>query len=537
MEITQNKKEKKHNPLWRGLNKFFKFEERGTNFKREIFAGLLSFLCIAGTALVVANLLSEGTAQTTGMRLGHVIFFLIALMSAISSITVGLVCNVPVVHSVSLATVSLILSIYGKYQGLTYFNILAIAFVSNLIYLAIMLVKPVREFIFKAIPDTVKRALPVAIGMLIIGFVLVQLDILQVNNYDLMHVLTNYAKAGDPMSKVAISYVTLNFDFFKDPNYFYSYMPIIIALCIVIVAAILRNIKIKNFTFKHPVIDAFGIGLLIYIIFWVVRGNFTDYYLYSFIVPSYGAMYFGSSPLPVITMIKNNYLLSAFQKGFDFSAFKAAVDAGTSSGNVFFIFLSSILSFVVLGISETGSVVKTMAYQGQQVNEEGQLVTNISRNGFGWEFANVYSVTAAVNVVGSILGCMPVSARHESTVGGEEGGRTGLTAVVAGLLFIVTMFNMIFNGLFVNGILIYGLMLLAGFSLLSNIRNIDFGDKVEFVPALLMIVSATFTQDIVLALTIGVVSYVVMQLITFKIKNIKIGTAILAAILLINLIF
>src|SRR5699024_4504365 len=103
---------------------------------------------------------------------------------------------------------------------------------------------------------------------------------------------------------------------------------------------------LKNYKIKHATIISLGVSLLVYIVFWAVRGNFTDYNLYSFFVPSYaGYMHYNTGGLD--RMFNSQLLGQAFKTGFDFSALAANIGTGGVVG----VFLSAMVSFLVIGVS------------------------------------------------------------------------------------------------------------------------------------------------------------------------------------------
>ncbi len=529
-------KEKRPNPVYRFFDKFFHFSEHGTNIKTEIFAGILAFIGVACTTFLLASVITSAMGNSPVDASGFsndacAIYVAICMLSAVSSILVGLIANVPFVQSTSLGMVSLISTLLGTFAGLTYYNILFIALISNAIYLVVMLVKPAREFILKAVPASVKKAIPAATGALLIVYTLVNLGILNLNTLDLASDMQSASCAGDPISKFAISYISLNFDASNKAD-FYSYMPVITAtfsfLLMLILKSLKFNIKGKEWKFKHPTIVAFGIGLLIYVIYWAIRGNFTDYYFYSFVVPSYASfiwMHFRTK------VFKKLCIFTVFTKGLDFSGY-------TGNMNIFFVFIISIVSFVVLGVAETGSTYVAHSYLAGECDENGTPMYRGNKlYGPVESYANPYSATALCSVLGCMFGAGPMVARNESTLGSHEGGRTGLTAIVAGCLFIVTCFNMVFNGLFMNEMIIGGITLFVGFSLLTSLKNIDWSDVIEAMPSITLIVVAAATTNIVLAISVGVVCDLLLKIIRFKFKEITIGQAVLSVILLANIAF
>ncbi len=533
-------KEKKKNPVYRFFDSIFLFSKRKTNTKTELFAGILAGFALTCTSVILATLLSGKAGLTTEDSFGYTLYFIIALISGISSILIGLITNVPLTHSVSLGVVSLIISIMGAHSGLTYWNVIAISFVSNIVYLIVMAIPLTRNFILKAVPTSIKKAMPAMVGLMLIVYVLIQLGILNVNEFNIASILNSKMSAGDSIPRDSLTYVTLNLDF-SDSTYYYSYMSVIICFVTLLIYVVLANIKIKNWSFKHPLIDAFGIGLLIYVLCWLIRGNFRDYYFFSFLTPSYGGSYYytQSSTMSWRT-ISNSYLGAIFKSGFDFSAYMATLPEGSNAGlSVFSIFFTTFMSFLMIGISETGSVMQAHAAIADEKDENGEYAIYRDSDLFGpvGNYANVYSLDALASLVGAFFGVPTITARPESLVSSKEGGRTGLTSIVAGIIVIVSAFTFVFSGLFINGMVIYAIVLIAGLFAFSKIKDVNWNDMGEFLPSLFAILIAGFTMNFVVAIAVGVISDVVLKVIRFHFKEIKVGHIVLATLLLLTLIF
>lgn len=522
------KKEKKPNAVTRAISGFFGLTERGGNIKTEIYAGILMFVEVAGFMMVNALLLASGT----GFNEYYPLYFAAALTSAITSVLIGILCNAPLVQSVSMGMTVLIISIYGEYSGLTYANILAIGLVANIVYLVVSAIPPVRNFIARGIPSAVRKALPAALGAFLIIFVLLQMGVVSITDTSFLSFLNGKAAAGDAMSRFGISYITLNFDT-SNVGYFYTYMPIIMALVGFVLMVILKNLKIK-----HSAIISFGVTLLIYLICWAIRGNFVDYWLYAFITPSYAEMQFYQGLNYVVRLFKNIFL-AVFTEGFDFSAYTATLAEGTNATlSVVGLFLTAGLSFLILGVTETDAAVTGCAYLSGSLDEEGKPVYTFDRKfKKAGPYINVYSVNALSSIVGCALGAGPVVVRGESAVGASEGGKSGLSAIIAGLLLIIAIFNTVCAGVFVNGVVIYALVLFVGFELLTSFKNCDFTSIGTALPFISMVVITAFSMDLALALALSVLLDIIVKIFSFRFKEIGIPEIVVGVLLLLSLIF
>ena len=126
---------------------------------------------------------------------------------------------------------------------------------------------------------------------------------------------------------------------------------------------------------------------------------------------------------------------------------------------------------------------------------------------------------------GAILGTSTTTTFVESASGVSEGGRTGLTAIVTGFLFLISVF---FSPLFLSipSFATAPALIVVGFYMLANIVKIDFDDMSEAIPAFLCIIAMPFTYSISEGISIGIISYVLINLLTGKCAKKKISVVI-----------
>jgi AGZA family xanthine/uracil permease-like MFS transporter len=140
---------------------------------------------------------------------------------------------------------------------------------------------------------------------------------------------------------------------------------------------------------------------------------------------------------------------------------------------------------------------------------------------------------AVGTTVGAILGTSTVTTYVESAAGVEEGGRTGLTALVtAGFFFLALFLSPLF--LLVPGAATAPALILVGVFMIGPVREIDFSDISESVPAFLTMVMMPLAYSIAEGIVWGLISYVIVKALSGKGKEISIATYVLAAILLLT---
>ena len=145
------------------------------------------------------------------------------------------------------------------------------------------------------------------------------------------------------------------------------------------------------------------------------------------------------------------------------------------------------------------------------------------------ELEKTLQADAAATVIGASLGTSTTTSFIESAAGVEEGGRTGLTAVVTGLLFITTLFFLpVYKAIPANAI--YPILVMVGVLMFSELKNIDFSDVTTAVSVFLTVILMPLTYSITLGLSAGFVVYFILALLRGEKEKLTLGTTAIAAI-------
>ncbi|WP_287044933.1 NCS2 family permease, partial [Herpetosiphon sp.] len=131
----------------------------------------------------------------------------------------------------------------------------------------------------------------------------------------------------------------------------------------------------------------------------------------------------------------------------------------------------------------------------------------------------VLMVDSVAAVAGGVFGTSSVTTYIESAAGVGEGGRTGLTAVVTGILFLLSILIAPFAGV-VPSEATAPALIIVGFLMCGGIREIDFGELEEGFPALLTMTIMPFSYSITNGIGAGFISYVVLKLALGKAKQV-----------------
>ena len=188
--------------------------------------------------------------------------------------------------------------------------------------------------------------------------------------------------------------------------------------------------------------------------------------------------------------------------------------------------ISVIISFLFVNLFDTAGTLLGVAHRAKLVDKSG----NISN------FDKALKADSSSSVAGSFFGCAPVTSYVESSAGVEAGGRTGLTAVVVGFLFLIAIF---FSPLaaIVPAYATAGALIYVAILMLSGMEKLDWSDTTELLPALIMIIMIPLTFSIANGIALGFISYVVMKLFVGDMKNISSGAWFLAIIFMAKFVF
>ena len=188
--------------------------------------------------------------------------------------------------------------------------------------------------------------------------------------------------------------------------------------------------------------------------------------------------------------------------------------------------ISIITSFLFVNLFDTAGTLLGVANQAKLVHGSGKIL-NLDK---------ALKADSSSSAVGAFLGCAPVTSYIESSAGAEAGGRTGLTAVTVGFLFLIAIFfsplASIIPAHATAGALIYVAILMLG-----GMEKLNWSDATELLPALIIIVMIPLTFSIANGIALGFLSYVVLKIATGKVTLISSGAWFLTVVFLSKFIF
>jgi len=425
------------------MEKVFKLSEHGTTFKREIFAGLTTFLTMAYILAV-----NPGILSATGMPWGG-IFTATVIASAIATIMMALTANLPVALApgMGLNAFFAFTVVLGVYQCSWQLALTAV-FLEGIVFVVLSLFN-VREAIIKAIPTNLKKAVAVGIGLFIalIGFANAGIV---VNNAGTVIGLGNLGESGP-----------------------------LLALIGLVIIAVLYVLKVPG---------AILIGIFAATIIGIPMG--------VTIIPE---TWNGPVSAPAAPLL--------FQ--FDFAP------ESVFSFQFFIVFFT----FLFVDIFDTIGTLVGVTTQAKLIDKDGGIP----------RVKQALLSDAVGTVAGAALGTSTVTSYVESAAGVSAGGRTGLTSLTTGVLFIVALFlSPIF--LLIPGAATAPALIFVGFLMIQPVIGIDFSDPTEGIPAFIAIVMMPFAYSIADGIVYGILAYVILKAADRKFNDITIITWVLFAI-------
>ena len=410
----------------------------------------------------------------TGMDTGA-IFTATALASAIGSFCMALFANLPFVLSAGMG-----LNAYFAYtvvlgMGYSWEVALTAVFVEGIIFIILSLTN-VREAIFNAIPASLKVAVSVGIG-LFITFIGLQNAHIVVDGSTLVGLFSfnGSVKAGTFQSEG---------------------ITVVLALIGLLITAflVIKNVK--------------GNILLGILITWVlgILCQLTGLY-----VPNAEAGFYSLIPSGIISA-PASVAPTLFK--MDFSAI--------ASLN----FVVVVFAFLFVDIFDTLGTLIGCATKANMLDKEGKLPG----------IKGALMADAVGTTVGACLGTSTITTFVESSSGIAEGGRTGLTSVVSGLLFILALF---FSPVFlaIPSFATAPALIVVGFFMMQSVAKSNWSDMLEAIPAFICIFAMPFMYSISEGISFGVISFVVLNAVAGKAKKITPLMWVLAVLFILKYIF
>ena len=469
------------------MEKIFKLKENGTTVRTEIVAGLTTFMTMAYIIALNPNLLTYFGSEG-GPELWNGVFLATCIASAIGTIVMAFLANKPFamapgmgINSFFAVVVTNIVSLTGLTYLQSFQAALCIILIEGVLFL-ILSVLNVREKIVDAIPLGIRLGIAPAIGLMLLN-IGVGSNAGVINEKGTFYVMRDFfgsltpslakSNMGDGYAQMVLTVVTM-----------------FVGLFLIIILA-QKGIK-----------GAVLLGMLAAsVIYWAGE-----------------AIFLGINPFAPLA---NASFLPAFGDMAQTTLFK--FDFGHLFSIGWFTVITLVITFCIIDMFDTiGTLVGTASRAGM-VDDKGNMP----------QMKEALTSDAVGTIAGALTGTSTVTTFVESASGVEAGGRTGLTALTTGIMFLACIFiapiAAIIPPAATSSALIY-----VGLLMLTGLKKIDFEDISQSLPAALMLIAMPISGSIGHGIGLGLISYSVIKVFTGKAKDVSILTYIISLLFLVK---
>lgn len=254
-----------------------------------------------------------------------------------------------------------------------------------------------------------------------------------------------------------------------------------------------------NFTF---VIGVISIILTVILYSMNVKGAL----LWSIIISAIIGIPLGVTPLP-----------DGIIAPLDFTTFAAPFQVSEPSGVMGIIEVITTPTLLLMAFSlmmsdffDTMGTAMAVAKQGDFLTEDGRVE----------DIKPILIVDSSAAIAGGFLGASSITTFVESASGAADGGRTGLTSVIAGIFFLLAAF---FSPLIncIPSAATCGALVFVGFLMMSEVSEIEWSNPIEAFPAFMIIAGIPFTYSISNGIGLGFITYVIVAVVTGNVKKVR----------------
>ncbi len=469
------------------MEKLFKLRENGTTVRIELLAGLTTFMTMAYIIALNPNLLTGFGAE--GQDLWNGVFMATCIASFIGMLLMAFCANKPFALAPGMGLNSFFALVVGNIAamtGLSYVQSfqagLVIILAEGIIFLILSILN-VREKIVEAIPKGVRLGIAPAIGLMLM-------------NIGVGSNAGIYSETGGPFYAMRDFFGSLTAGA-ASTNMGSGYAQMVLT-----VVTMFIGLFVIILLAKKGVKGAVLLGMLCAsVIYWAGQAIFLK-------ENPFASLATASFVPPFSDMFKTTFFKFNFKGFFDIGIFTA---------------ITLIITFCMIDMFDTiGTLVGTASRAGM-VDKDGNMPN----------MKEALIADAVGTLAGAVTGTSTVTTFVESASGVEAGGRTGLTALTTGVLFLACIFIAPIAALIpaaaTSSALIY-----VGILMLMGLKNIDFDNIDEIVPVAMMLIGMPISGSIGHAIGLGLISYTIIKLFSGKGKEVSVLTYVISILFLIK---
>ncbi|MBO4921538.1 MAG: NCS2 family permease [Lachnospiraceae bacterium] len=470
------------------MENFFKLKENKTTVRTEILAGLTTFMTMAYIIALNPNLL---TGFEVGTPLWNGVFLATCLASALGTVCMAFLANKPFVMAPGMGLNSFFASIAASIaviNGTNYDNAfqaaLSIILIEGIVFLLLSVLN-VREKIVTAIPLGIRLGIGPAIGLMLM-------------NIGFGSNVSIYTADGGPFYAMRDFFGAMTPKLLRDSmgggidydTMVVSVITMFIGLVIIILLA------------KKGVKAAVLIGMLVASVFyWICQG-----------------VVLGTNPFE---SLKTASFIPPFKDMFDTTFFKFDFKGLFDIG--IFTAITLVITFCMIDMFDTIGTLVGTASKANMLDKQGNMPN----------MKEALLSDAIGTVAGACSGTSTVTTFVESASGVEAGGRTGLTALTAGLMFLACIFiapiAAIIPSPATSSALIY-----VGIIMLQGLSKVDFHDLDQFVPVVIMLLAMPISGSIGHGIGLAMILYTFIKVFSGKARDVSILTYIISLLFIIK---
>ena len=474
------------------LDAFFHVSEQGSTVRTEVVAGLTTFMTMAYIVALNPNLLT-GFGANGGPALWNAVFLATCIASAVGIFVMAFLANKPFAMAPGMGLNSFFAVVVTNIVGLTGMSYLesfqaalCIILIEGVLFIVLSVLN-VRDKIVAAIPIGVRLGIAPAIGLMLM-------------NIGLGSNAGIYAEGNGfttPFYVMRDFFGALTPSVIRDQMGSAGYTQMVLYVVTMFVG-LFAIVVMAHFKVKGAVL--FGM-LGASVIYWAGEFLFLDTNPFASLA---GASFLPSfSDMAETTLFKFNFA-GLFKLGW-------------------FTVVTLIITFCMIDMFDTiGTLVGTASRAGM-VDEKGDMP----------KMKEALLADAVGTVAGAVTGTSTVTTFVESAAGVEAGGRTGLTALTTGIMFLACLFiapiAAIIPAPATSAALIY-----VGVLMLASLKKIDFEDISQALPVAIMLLSMPISGSIGHGIGLGLISYTLIKVLTGKAKDVSVVTYIISALFLIK---
>ena len=459
---------------------FFRLPENQTTVRTEVVAGLTTYFTMAYIIFVNPSILAKA-----GMDYNSVLVAT-CLAAALGTLLMAFLANYPFAQAPGMGLNAFFTFAVVLQNGFTWQQGLAIVFISGVLFILLTLTGA-RSAVVEALPRSIRYAIPAGIGLFItlIGF----------NNAGLVRVNQG------PIVDIILSAETLEAG----------------ALVEQISRAPAQILELASF--GSPSVLLAGVGLLVIAVLYARR--VPGAILLSIVLTTLIGIPLGATQLPDTFSFTDIHLGDTLFQ-LDFAGLFNRDDSVLS---VLTTLVVVIISFSLVDLFDTIGTLIGTADKGGFLDKDGRLP----------RMKRALLADALATTFGALVGTSTVTTYIESNAGVAAGGRTGLTALVVGGLFLLSVFLAPVAGM-VPAAATAPALILVGMLMMQSVQRIDFADFENALPAFLTIVLMPFTYSIANGIAAGIIFYVVIKLVRGKAAEVPIALYLMAGLFVVKFV-